>query len=95
MRPGPARSRAPLDGALGGWWFPTGGHRETHWAAWQQAIGGSYVILAAVVLLLALRRIQASAGSGHRHLADSSITQDPCFLASTGLDLTRFCRPCP
>jgi alpha-1,2-mannosyltransferase len=35
------------------WWFPSGGNRESHWAAWEQIIGSSYVIFAAVVLLLA------------------------------------------
>jgi alpha-1,2-mannosyltransferase len=34
------------------WWFPSGGNRELHWAAWEQVAGGSYVILAAAVLLL-------------------------------------------
>jgi alpha-1,2-mannosyltransferase len=34
------------------WWFPSGGNRETHWAAWQQVVGSSYVILATVILLL-------------------------------------------
>ena len=33
------------------WWFPSGGNRELHWAAWQQVLGSSYVILAAVVLV--------------------------------------------
>jgi alpha-1,2-mannosyltransferase len=33
------------------WWFPSGENRELHWAAWQQVLGSSYVILAAVVLL--------------------------------------------
>jgi alpha-1,2-mannosyltransferase len=33
------------------WWFPSGGNRELHWAAWQQVLGSSYVILAAVVLM--------------------------------------------
>ncbi|HEY7259862.1 MAG TPA: glycosyltransferase 87 family protein [Trebonia sp.] len=32
------------------WWFPSGGNRELHWAAWQQVAGSSYVILAVVVL---------------------------------------------
>jgi alpha-1,2-mannosyltransferase len=35
------------------WWFPSGGNRELHWAAWQQAVGSSYVIFAAAVLLAA------------------------------------------
>jgi alpha-1,2-mannosyltransferase len=34
------------------WWFPSGGNRESHWAAWQQVVGSSYVLLAAVILLL-------------------------------------------
>jgi alpha-1,2-mannosyltransferase len=32
------------------WWFPSGGNRELHWTAWEQAVGSSYVIFAAVVL---------------------------------------------
>jgi len=32
------------------WWFPSGSNRELHWAAWQQVVGSSYVILAVVVL---------------------------------------------
>jgi alpha-1,2-mannosyltransferase len=35
------------------WWFPSGANREHHWAAWEQAVGSSYVIFAAVVLLAA------------------------------------------
>jgi alpha-1,2-mannosyltransferase len=35
------------------WWFPSGGNRELHWAAWEQAVGSSYVIFAAVILLAA------------------------------------------
>ncbi|MDQ2876033.1 MAG: glycosyltransferase 87 family protein [Actinomycetota bacterium] len=34
------------------WWFPSGADRELRWAAWQQAIGSSYVIFAAFVLAL-------------------------------------------
>jgi alpha-1,2-mannosyltransferase len=33
------------------WWFPSGGNRELGWAAWQQVLGSSYVILVAVVLM--------------------------------------------
>jgi len=33
------------------WWFPSGGNRELHWTAWEQAVGSSYVIFAALVLL--------------------------------------------
>jgi alpha-1,2-mannosyltransferase len=35
------------------WWFPHTDNREAHWAAWEQVAGGSYVILAAVILLIA------------------------------------------
>jgi alpha-1,2-mannosyltransferase len=35
------------------WWFPLGQNREWHWAIWQQIVGSSYVIFAAVILLLA------------------------------------------
>jgi hypothetical protein len=35
------------------WWFPSGGNRELHWTGWEQALGSSYVIFAAVVLLAA------------------------------------------
>jgi alpha-1,2-mannosyltransferase len=38
------------------WWFPSGGSRELHWAAWEQAVGSSYVIFAAAVLLAAAWR---------------------------------------
>jgi alpha-1,2-mannosyltransferase len=38
------------------WWFPSGG---THWAVWQQVIGSSYVIFAAVVLLLSAGLVTA------------------------------------
>lgn len=34
------------------WWFQNGENRELHWAAWQQILGSSYVVLAAAVLLL-------------------------------------------
>ncbi|HEX4291899.1 MAG TPA: glycosyltransferase 87 family protein [Trebonia sp.] len=45
------------------WWFPSGGGRELGWALWQQAAGSSYVILAAVVLLLsAVGRSRAVSG---------------------------------
>jgi alpha-1,2-mannosyltransferase len=38
------------------WWFPHTENRELHWAAWEQVIGGSYVILAAVILLISACR---------------------------------------
>jgi alpha-1,2-mannosyltransferase len=55
------RRRAMLAAAIAGlivfaagpqWWFPHTENRELHWAAWEQVIGGSYVILAAVILLI-------------------------------------------
>ena len=39
-------------GASPQWWFPTKAGRELRWAPWQQAAGSSYVIFAALVLLL-------------------------------------------
>ena len=35
------------------WWFPSGGNHELHWSAWEQAVGSSYVVFAAAVLLAA------------------------------------------
>ena len=46
------------------WWFPGGGNRELHWAAWEQAAGSSYVIFAAVVLLAACLVAPAAAREG-------------------------------
>ena len=46
------------------WWFPGGGNRELHWAAWEQAAGSSYVIFAAVVLLTACIVAPTAAGEG-------------------------------
>jgi alpha-1,2-mannosyltransferase len=43
------------------WWFPSGGNRETYWAVWQQVIGSSYVILAAVILLVSASGSRARA----------------------------------
>jgi alpha-1,2-mannosyltransferase len=59
------KSRALLAAALAGlvvlaagpqWWFPHTENREAYWAAWEQVIGGSYVILAAVILLISACR---------------------------------------
>jgi len=56
------RSRLPLAAACTGLaifaaapqlWLPDGPNAELRWAAWQQAIGNSYAIFAAVILLLA------------------------------------------
>jgi alpha-1,2-mannosyltransferase len=45
------------------WWLPSGQNRETHWAAWQQVLGSSYVILAVVILLLSASQMS---GFGQR-----------------------------
>ena len=34
-------------------WFPHGRNAELRWAAWQQAVGCSYTLFAAIILLLA------------------------------------------
>jgi alpha-1,2-mannosyltransferase len=56
------RSRLPLTAACIGlvifaaapqFWLPHGRNMEPHWAAWQQAIGNSYALFAALILLLA------------------------------------------
>ena len=49
------------------WWFPSGGNRELHWTAWEQVVGSSYVIFAAVVLLAAARTFPAC-DCGHTRL---------------------------
>jgi alpha-1,2-mannosyltransferase len=55
------RRRLPLMTAVAGiavfaaapqWWFPAGHSRELGWAAWQQVVGSTYLIFAALVLLL-------------------------------------------
>ena len=46
------------------WWFPSGGNRELSWALWQQAVGSSYVILAAAVLLWSAAPSGASPPAG-------------------------------
>jgi alpha-1,2-mannosyltransferase len=59
------KNRALLAAALAGlvvfavgpqWLFPHTHNREAHWAVWEQVIGCSYVILAAVVLLVSACR---------------------------------------
>jgi alpha-1,2-mannosyltransferase len=55
------RRRLPLVTAVAGiavfaaapqWWFPAGHSQELGWAAWQQVVGSTYLIFAALVLLL-------------------------------------------
>jgi alpha-1,2-mannosyltransferase len=69
------KNRALLAAALTGlavfaagpqWWFPHTENREAHWAAWEQVIGGSYVILAAVILLISACRNDANKTLGTR-----------------------------
>jgi len=52
-------------GASAQWWFPSGGGRELRWTAWQQAAGSSYVLFAALVLLLAGQIAGQCAADGH------------------------------
>jgi alpha-1,2-mannosyltransferase len=40
-------------GASPEWWFPSAHGQELRWAFWQQAVASSYVLFAALVLLLA------------------------------------------
>ncbi|MGN6175207.1 MAG: glycosyltransferase 87 family protein [Streptosporangiaceae bacterium] len=56
-----SRTRLPLLAAVTGllvfgaapqWWLPSAGGQELRWAVWQQATGSSYVLFAALVLLL-------------------------------------------
>jgi alpha-1,2-mannosyltransferase len=69
------KNRALLAAALAGlvlfavgpqWLFPHTENREAHWAAWEQVIGGSYVILAAVILLVSASRNDANKTVGTR-----------------------------
>jgi alpha-1,2-mannosyltransferase len=39
-------------GAAPQWWFPASAGRELRWAPWEQVVGSSYVLFAALVLLL-------------------------------------------
>lgn len=49
------------------WWFPSAGDQDLHWAAWQQLIGGSYVLFAAVLLgLSATGKLAAPAPVGNK-----------------------------
>jgi hypothetical protein len=60
------------------WWFPHTGNRELHWAVWQQVIGGSYVIYAVAILLLAASGVSASGSLAHRRPARSGLrASDP------------------
>jgi alpha-1,2-mannosyltransferase len=54
------------------WWFPAGGNRELGWAAWEQAVGSSYVILATVILLLSALRSAADLSAPR--LSDSRVS---------------------
>jgi alpha-1,2-mannosyltransferase len=65
------RSRVPLAAASAGLaifvaapqlWLPRGGNVELRWAAWEQVVGSSYVIFAAVILILACTAAMLPAG---------------------------------
>ena len=67
------------------WWFPSGGNRELHWAAWEHVVGSSYVIFAAAVLLAAAcwpRRRSAK-------LQRADAERQPRALVGTGGDHQR------
>jgi len=44
-------------GAAPQWWFPASAGRELRWAPWEQVVGSSYVLFAALVLLLSASAI--------------------------------------
>jgi alpha-1,2-mannosyltransferase len=73
------RHRAGLAAAVAGlavfaaapqWWFPSGGNVEIHWAAWEQVIGSSYVIVAVAVLLFASVSPRAFLNPGREQVHD-------------------------
>ena len=66
------------------WWFPSGGTAELRWAAWQQVLGSSYVILAAAVLLLSARSCRPAGASCDRAIRDISWMHRLCRRAGTG-----------
>ena len=65
------------------WWFPSGANRELHWAAWEQAVGSSYVIFAAVVLLAAAcwPRPQLDKRGPRARLASPGFAGQACRIA--------------
>ena len=75
------------------WWFPFGENRESRWAVWQQIIGSSYVIFAAVILVLAgtVWRLRSSGSSSEGgRLAEGragvGADQAPWLVADPGED---------
>jgi alpha-1,2-mannosyltransferase len=65
------RARLPLAAASAGLaifaaapqlWLPRGGNVELRWAAWEQVVGSSYVIFAALILILACTAAMLPAG---------------------------------
>ena len=67
------RSRLPLVAACTGLvifavapqlWLPRGGNVELRWSAWQQAVGSSYVLFAALILVLACFATRATRLAG-------------------------------
>jgi len=44
-------------GAAPQWWFPASAGRELRWVPWEQVVGSSYVLFAALVLLLSASAI--------------------------------------
>jgi alpha-1,2-mannosyltransferase len=66
------------------WWFPSGENRELRWAAWQQVIGSSYVIVAVAVLLLSARFSWPASSGCYQATRDISWVHRLCPLGGTG-----------
>jgi alpha-1,2-mannosyltransferase len=94
------RARAAWTAAIGGfvlfavepqWWLPSGGNRELHWAVWQQILGSSYVIFAAIILIGSATpwhrprpgHHQHTPATGHINPADFDLTVSPAAMEHT------------
>jgi alpha-1,2-mannosyltransferase len=74
------------------WWFPSGGSRELGWAVWQQAVGSSYVILAAAVLLVSAVRPALARPPGEEQPSaglrvSRGVHREPCLRQHRNLEL--------
>ena len=73
------------------WWFPSGGNRELQWAAWQQVLGGSYVLLGVTVLALSAswRLAGQFAAGGERGDRQWDVEWLPELRQAAGLEAVR------
>jgi alpha-1,2-mannosyltransferase len=55
------------------WWLPSSKQRELHWAVWEQIVGSSYVIFAAVVVLVCAAARLATAPALPTGLASAAV----------------------